>query len=72
MSNLKPKPIQEDSPEFDLEFDSNREYFATFEPEGLSITLDQFTPDVICTKCGIWKSEHSWEVCKEPNFTKDR
>lgn len=38
------------------------------DEEPKAITLDNFTPDCICTKCGRWRTEHLWEICKVPNW----
>lgn len=40
-----------------------------FEPApGEILHLDSFTKDVICTKCGTWKTEHDWDLCSDPNY----
>lgn len=39
-----------------------------FESEVL-VRLESFQPgDVICSRCSLWKSEHDYTVCSEPNF----
>jgi len=34
----------------------------------VAVSVEHFQKDVICSLCGLWKSEHSWEICKEPNW----
>lgn len=38
------------------------------DDEGMTVCLDHFEKDVICTKCGLWKTEHRWEICRVPNW----
>ncbi len=41
-----------------------------FEPApSLELRLESFTKDVICTKCGMWRSEHDYDFCTHPNYT---
>lgn len=41
-----------------------------FEPApSEELRIDSFSVDVICTKCGTWKTEHDYELCVTPNYT---
>lgn len=33
-----------------------------------SLKVEHFEKDRICSLCGLWKSEHRWEICGEPNW----
>jgi hypothetical protein len=43
-------------------------YFQDTGSHPVTINVEHFEKDVICSKCGLWKSEHLWDVCKEPNW----
>ena len=43
-------------------------YFRDTNPRLASIDIGHFDVDRICTLCGCWKSEHSWDTCSEPNW----
>jgi hypothetical protein len=51
------------TPEEEEEF-----YFRETDHNFMVVSLDLFQKDVICSKCGLWKTEHRWEICKEPNW----
>jgi hypothetical protein len=42
-------------------------YFSEGEPvEGLKFA--HFKKDRICTQCGLWKSEHQYDTCQNPQW----
>ena len=34
----------------------------------LTIAVEHFKKDRICTLCGMWETEHHWDVCQDPNW----
>lgn len=42
-------------------------YFQEGESPSL-ISFSDLTRDRVCTHCGLWKSEHDFDVCSTPNF----
>lgn len=59
--NLKaPTPVATDA--------DDEWYFEGYRPNWEAVTFESVQTDVICSKCGLWKSEHIFEVCAAPNF----
>lgn len=63
IKQLKPQMPSESSMD-----DSDEVYFSTFEP-GVTVNLEYFQRDLICKKCGCWKTEHDFLSCSSPDFT---
>lgn len=43
-------------------------YFRDTNPNFVVVNVEHFQKDVICSLCGLWKSEHRWEICNKPNW----
>lgn len=43
-------------------------YFEAYHPDWATVSFDAVQRDVICSKCGLWKSEHTFEACAIVNF----
>lgn len=43
-------------------------YFRDPNPHYVVVDVEHLQKDVICSLCGLWKSEHRWEVCSNPNW----
>jgi hypothetical protein len=68
MSNIRTRSRAAPSPSRLSAEEEEALYFRDPNPGVMSIDLDQFQVDRICTMCGHWKSEHPWETCTEPNW----
>lgn len=39
--------------------------------EEATLLVSSFQSDVVCSKCGLWKTEHDYTVCSQPNWLND-
>ena len=44
-------------------------YFKDTAPSvTIAFSVDSLKKDVICKKCSMWKSEHLWDACQNPDW----
>lgn len=52
-----------------IRVDDDDLYFGEDDAQPLNgLSFEKIAKDCICTQCGLWKSEHNYDVCMQPNW----